>query len=215
MKPFVLWDLDGTLVDSGTDIVNAANASRVALGFEALPHDTVRSFVGEGAAKLIEYTLGAEAVERHAEAYATFIRLYSENLVTHTRPYEGIDAIVRALSRRQSVTTNKPGAMARRMISHFQWDTHFHSVIGADDVPQKKPAPDMIHRALELAGVSPRDAVLVGDTTIDIGAAKAAGIDMIAVGWGLRPQEDLSAAPHRVHTASELASALGLVLSLN
>lgn len=210
MNRFVLWDLDGTLVDSGTDIVNAANAARVALGFQALPHDTVRSFVGEGAAKLIEYTLGAEAAERHAEAYATFLRLYAADLVTHTRPYEGIDAIVRALSRRQSVTTNKPGEMARRMIAHFEWEAHFHSVLGADDVPNKKPAPDMIHRALELAGVSPRDAVLVGDTTIDIGAARAAGIDVIAVEWGLRPGEDLSAATRCVKTTEELAAALGL-----
>lgn len=210
MKRFVLWDLDGTLVDSGTDIVNAANATRVALGFPALPHDTVRSFVGEGALKLIEYTLGADAAKRHQEGYETFLRLYSENLVTYTKPYDGIDDIVRALSKRQSVTTNKPGAMARRMVSHFQWDEHFHSVLGADDVPNRKPAPDMLLRALELAGVSPDDAVLVGDTTIDIGAAKAAGIEVVAVGWGLRPEEDLSGATRRVNTSAELAAALGL-----
>lgn len=211
MKRFVLWDLDGTLVDSGTDIVNAANAARESLGMPPLPFDTVRGFVGEGAAKLMRLTVGEDApAELHARALETFLTHYRERLVPHTLPYPGIDALVRKLAGRQSVTTNKPGDMARRIVQHFDWMPLFVSVLGADDVPHRKPAPDMIHQALKRAGARRANAILVGDTVIDIEAAEAAGIDMVAVRWGLRPNEDLSRAPRVVETAEELAQLLGV-----
>lgn len=207
MKRFVLWDLDGTLVDSGADIVWSANETRRSMGFEPLPEATVRSFIGEGSPKLMASMMGPD--ERlHAPALARFLEIYSEHLTDRTRPYNGIDELVRQLAGRQAIVTNKPGDFARRLVTHLGWTRLFDSVIGADDVANKKPAADMVEKALANAGVAKSDAVLVGDTTIDIATAKAAGVDMICVSWGLRPSEDLSGAPKRVDTVDELAAAL-------
>lgn len=209
MAGYVLWDLDGTLVDSGRDIARAANEARRSLGFDPLPYDVVRSYVGEGSQKLMQRVMG-EDTRLHAPGLARFLEYYGDHLADETRAYDGIDDIVRSLSGRQSITTNKPGGLARRLVSMMGWDGLFGAVLGGDDVEHKKPAADMVLRALELAGVHPTDAVLVGDTWIDIETARAAGIEVLTVTWGLRPASELDGAPNLVSTPAQLARALGL-----
>lgn len=207
--PFVIWDLDGTLVDSGTDIANAANAARADIGLPPIPDETVRSYVGEGAARLMDRVVGEQAAPevRRAALDRFFIR-YDEKLCVHTKAYPGIDSLVHRLRGEQAIATNKPGALARRLVDLLGWQGCFRTVVGGGEVPSRKPAPDAVFRALELSGVALKDAVFVGDTSIDIKTAGAAGIRFVCVSWGLRPREELAAAAVIVDTAAELERAI-------
>jgi phosphoglycolate phosphatase len=204
---FVLWDLDGTLVDSSADITAAANAARAGLGLEPLSERTVRGYVGEGAVRLMEQVL-ADAPATLERGLSLFFDYYERHPVVHTRAYPGIDPLVRSLSGRQGIATNKPGHLSRAVVEHLGWSAHFAAHVGAGDVPRRKPAPDALRRALELAGVAPERAVFVGDSPIDVEAAAAAGLACIAVSWGLRPRHELTGASVVVDTPMELEEAL-------
>lgn len=210
MQRFVVWDLDGTLLDSGDDIAFAANEARVSLGMEALPPHVVRSFVGEGAARLMQRVIGEDREPAlHKAGLDAFLAVYGQHLWRTTRPYPGLDALVHRLEGRQAIATNKPGALARRLVTHAGWDGCFRATVGGGDVERRKPAPDAVFHALELSGVALSDAIFVGDSPIDIETARNAGIDFVCVSWGLRPREELVSAPRLVDTAEELARVLG------
>lgn len=207
--PFVIWDLDGTLIDSGADIANAANTARADLGFPPLAESVVRSYVGEGAARLMQRVMGEhESPELHKSGLERFLVRYDEKLRVHTNPYPGIEALVRKLEGDQAIATNKPGHLTRKLLGLLDWTGLFRTVVGGGEVPNRKPAPDAIHRVLELASVRLEDAIFVGDTPIDINTAKAAGIRFVCVSWGLRPREELSEAELIVDTAEELERAI-------
>jgi phosphoglycolate phosphatase len=203
--PFIIWDLDGTLVDSGADIANAANAARADLDREPLPAHVVRSYVGEGAARLMQRVMGEhESAEVHRAGLDRFLIRYAEKLRVHTNPYPGIEGLVQRLTGNQAIATNKPGHLTRALLGLLGWSNHFRTVVAGGEVPNRKPAPDAIHRVLELANVRMEDALFIGDTPIDINTAKAAGIRFVCVSWGLRPREELAGAELIVDTAEEL-----------
>ena len=207
--PFVLWDLDGTLVDSGADIAHAANAACADLGLPPFPEAVVRSHIGEGARVLLDRLLGEDAAPADRDrALALFMGHYERSAAVHTRPYPGIDRLVRALAGRQGIATNKPGPLSRRVVEAMGWSALFRSHVGAGDVERRKPAPDAVLRALELAEVDRSACVFVGDSPIDIATAQAAGVAFVAVSWGMRPRHELLAAPVIVDTAEELEQAL-------
>lgn len=209
MSRFVLWDLDGTLIDSGTDIALAANAARVAMGLEPLAESTIRGFIGEGAKRLMEQVIGeAHDAAFQAQALEHFFDAYGKSGFPNTRPYEGIDRLVRALGGRQGIATNKPSAFSRDLVAQLGWDGLFVSLVGAGDVPNRKPAPDAVFEALRRAGVRVDEAVFVGDSPIDLHTSRAAGIDFIAVSWGLRPRHELLEARVIVDSVDELEEAL-------
>lgn len=208
-RRFVLWDLDGTLVDSGADIARAANAACVDLGRDPITEARVRSLIGEGARALLDKLLGEDAPESlRAQALARFFEHYERDLVVATAPYPGIDALVRSLAGRQGIATNKPGAMSRRIVEAMGWSDLFVSHVGVGDVPNRKPAPDSVLRALELAGVDRTQCVFVGDSPIDLATSRAAGVDFIAVSWGMRPRHELIEATCIVDSVAELEEAL-------
>ncbi len=206
---FVVWDLDGTLVDSGADIVASANAARVQLGMPPLADAAVRELIGEGAKQLMDRTVGVDAPEElRRRGLELFYEHYGEHLLDRTRPYAGVDALVRAHAGRQAIATNKPSPFAHRMVEGLGWHRFFRAIVGRDDVPHRKPAPDAVLRALEIARVDLPNAVFVGDSPIDLATARAAGIDFIAVTWGLRPRQELADAPAVVDSVAELEAAL-------
>jgi 2-phosphoglycolate phosphatase len=204
---FVLWDLDGTLVDSSADITAAANAARAGLDLAPLPERVVRGFVGEGAARLMEQVLG-DAPAAFERGLALFYAHYERHPVVHTRPFPGLEPLVRALAGRQGIATNKPGHISRAVVERLGWSGLFAAHVGAGDVPRRKPAPDALWMALEVAGVAPGRAVFVGDSPIDVEAAAAAGLPCIAVSWGLRPRHELTGAKAVVDSPAELEEAL-------
>lgn len=196
----VIFDLDGTLIDSAPDIHATANAVLAAEQLGALDLPTVRSFIGRGVPHLVGQLLQAHGIvdeRRHGRMVAAFGRLY-DDAVGLTRPYPGVPAALAALQadgHRLGVCTNKPVSPARSILRHLGLLDHFAAIIGGDSCPQRKPDPAPLRLALAACGQGP--AVYVGDSEIDAECAAAAGLPLVLFTGGYRrtPVEDL---PHRV-----------------
>ncbi len=202
----VIFDLDGTLVDSRLDLANAVNRVLEDFGRPSLPVEEIATFVGNGVVRLLERALADPALVDAARPL--FERHYSDALLVHTRPYPGIDRLVRGLGAegKLAVATNKPGPSARAIVSGLRWSQAIPSVVGGGDVVRLKPAPDMVERLLENTGCSRGEAVMVGDMEVDLEVARAAALPFIGVSWGLAGRERLQAAGARqiVDSADEL-----------
>lgn len=213
----VLWDLDGTLVDSLGDIAAALNHALVAVGQPALSEDLVRACVGEGARHLVEQALPAEARMPATidEALGLYRSRYRANLVVRTRAYPGIEALAHSLRGRgvpMGVVTNKPHAPACEIVERIFGTGLFGVVIGEEEGRARKPDPAPVRLAAESLGVSLDEAVLVGDSAIDLETARRAGIRGIGVAWGIRGRTELETieGAEIVDDAAALARALGL-----
>ena len=211
MKPeVVIFDLDGTLVDSRLDLAAAVNLVLSDLGFEALPPERIVTFIGHGVERLLERALGGSALVD--EARMLFDHHYGRALLDQTRPYAGIDELVRDLgaTRALAVATNKPGRWARAIVAGLGWDEAIPHVVGGADVARLKPAPDMVELTLEDSGCPRARAVVVGDMEVDVELARATGLPCVGVSWGLAGRERLQAAGARwiVDSASELRALL-------
>jgi phosphoglycolate phosphatase len=184
----IVFDLDGTLVDSSRDLAAAVNVTldRVAPGTAPLPLDEVRSFIGEGAGRLIARSLARAGLVLAPEAVLpVFLDCYGQRLLDTTRPYPGIVEALDALRPRTlAVLTNKPGAMSRSILDGLALSARFLRVYGGGDFPTRKPDPQGLRRLLEDAAVEPQEAVLVGDSAIDVLTARAAGVRSVGVAWG-------------------------------
>lgn len=190
MIRLVVFDLDGTLIDSIGDIAAAANESLVeAYGESArLTQERVRAFVGSGARRLIERCV--EAVEGPADdvgrVFDRFMLAYASRLTATTRLYPGMEEALDRLgaSAQLAVLTNKPGTMSRAIVRELGLESRFCSVIGGDDLASKKPDPEGLRRIAAEAGVRPEQSALVGDSAIDIRTARHAGALSVGVLWG-------------------------------
>jgi phosphoglycolate phosphatase len=187
----VVFDLDGTLVDSARDLAAAVNATlqRLAPGAAPVPLLTVRTFIGDGAGVLVARTLAAAGMGLSIEAaLPVFLDCYSSRLLDTTTLYPGVAEALDALrDRTLAVLTNKPGEMSRRILAGLGVAGRFAWICGGGDVPAKKPDPGGLRLLLERAGVVPDEAVLVGDSAIDVRTGRAAGVRTVGVTYGLDP----------------------------
>jgi phosphoglycolate phosphatase len=192
----VVFDLDGTLVDSSHDLATALNRMLAWAGAAPLEHPVVRSFVGEGARRLIEKAMAARRLTQGLdELLAVFLAAYREVLLERTVLYPGIADLLRLLPpRRLAVLTNKPGDMSRAILSGLGVAHCFDWIWGAGDVPGRKPDPAGLQRLLAAAEVGPHEAAFVGDSAIDVRTARGAGVPAIGVTYGFHP-ESLDDAP--------------------
>ena len=192
LKPprFVVFDLDGTLVDSIGDIATSVNAALVERFGEAgsLPMRTVRGFVGGGARQLIERCLAAlgQPASDINLVFDRFMPIYRARLAETTLLYPGMrDALDAGSARaRMAVLTNKPGEFSRAIVSALGLEGRFIGVIGGDDLKTRKPDPEGLLKLCAEAGVLPSEAALVGDSAVDILTAKNAGALSVGVLWG-------------------------------
>ena len=207
----LVFDLDGTLVDSSRDLASATNAAlqRVAPGAPTIPLEVVIGFVGEGARLLVERALRHAGVDRPLdEVLPVFFECYGERLLDTTRPYDGVSAALDRVARhRLAVLTNKPGLFSRRILDGLGLSSRFARVWGAGDVPARKPDPAGLLLLLdELAG-RPETTWMIGDSAIDVRTARAAGVRSAGVIWGLDPEGVRAAAPDRLlQRPAEIAS---------
>lgn len=190
-----VFDLDGTLVDSQRDLANAANALVGELGGQPLPEATVATMVGEGAAVLVRRVLSAAQLDPVTpDALARFLELYDERLVEHTVPYEGIVAMLEALVTRLplAVLTNKPQRATDRLLDTLGLSRFFRLVIGGDTPHGRKPNPEGLLRICSDLHVPAVNAVLVGDSPIDLQTARNAGarVFLVSYGFGFRRAAD-------------------------
>ncbi|MGC6401738.1 phosphoglycolate phosphatase [Sphingomonas sp. FW199] len=195
------FDLDGTLVDSRTDIAIAVNAALAGIGRPALTLDAVTRMIGGGVTRLLEQALvatgGADGVDFPA-LRAVMLAHYGAHLSVHTRPYPGVEAVLTELAAgdtQLAVVTNKPEALAVALLDQLGLTRHFRVVIGGDTMGpgRAKPDPAPVLAMIDRLGGGP--AAFVGDSQFDVGAARAAGIPVIAVDFGFSsvPAADLGA----------------------
>jgi phosphoglycolate phosphatase len=192
----VVFDLDGTLIDSRPDLTTAVNRMRAGLGLPELPEDAVGAMIGDGARVLVERALadrpGALGAEGNSAALASFLAHYAAACTAATRPYEGVEELLEGVARRWplALLTNKPIAMTRVLLEHFGWGRRFRAVIGGDSLPFRKPDGRILAGLAAALGSAPAGTLLVGDSRIDAQTARAAGSPFVWVEWGYAPPRD-------------------------
>jgi phosphoglycolate phosphatase len=197
----VIFDLDGTLVDTGPDLTAALNHALGVLGRRAVDEESVKEMVGFGARKLLERGLEATGVltpELIEAGVQPFLDFYAANICVGSRPYAGIEAAMDELAAdgvRLAICTNKPQRLSEMLMEALGWTGRFAAILGADRVPQRKPDPAHVLSTIDAAGGDVRSCVFVGDSIVDVTAAKAAHVPVVAVSFGFpdRPAETLGA----------------------
>jgi phosphoglycolate phosphatase len=208
----IVFDLDGTLVDSRKDIADAANRLLRDCGAEPLPDDRIGRMVGDGAATLVARAFAASGVEAPPDALDRFLSIYDRGLLNHTRTYEGIPAVLEALAPRAAlaVLTNKPKAATRRVLEGLGLARFFDAdaVVAGDGPFPRKPDPAGLRHLAARAGISHDDTLLVGDSIIDWRTARHAssGICVARYGFGFEgfPVEELGPRDLMIDTPREL-----------
>jgi phosphoglycolate phosphatase len=184
----LLFDLDGTLVDSVPDLAAAANRLLAELDRAPLGESEIAGMVGDGVAKLVERVLAArQAATAQAPALRRFVALYEAKPTALTRPYPGVEAVLETLARdgaKLAVCTNKLAAATRAVLEGLGLARFFPVVLGGDSLPTRKPDPGPLRAALARLGAAPEDAVMVGDHRNDVLAARAAGTAAIFARYG-------------------------------
>lgn len=198
----ILFDLDGTLLETRRDIAVAANLALADRGVGPLPIDTITQYVGRGSRILVTRCLAACGVAAPGDAeidglLADFVRHYKDHILDTTVPYDGIVAMLDRLREAgiaMGVVTNKPYELARGAIEGLRWGGYFGVVLGGESLAVRKPDPAPLLHALNLLGAEANRAAMVGDMDIDIEAGRAASMRTAAVVWGFSRREDLEAA---------------------
>jgi phosphoglycolate phosphatase len=189
-RPFrlIVFDLDGTLVDSRRDIAEAANLVLASYGASPLDEDRIGRMVGDGAAMLIARAFAARGMTAPPDALDCFVKKYATCLLAHTRPYPGIPDVLAALSGRArlAVLTNKPLRPTREILAGLDLAGYFSddAVIGGDGPFDRKPDPAGLQYIQTKAQVTPADTLFVGDSPIDWQTAKAAGTPICLARYG-------------------------------
>lgn len=183
-----VFDLDGTLIDSRQDLADAANTMLAAYDAGPLPADVVVTMVGEGARLLVERVLRRAEVEADLdEALARFLAAYGQRLTVHTRPYDGVTALLDGLAAdgcRLSVLTNKPQAATDRILDALDLRRLLADVIGGDTPYGRKPAPEGLRALVDRAGIPADETLMVGDSWVDLATARNAGVDACLAAYG-------------------------------
>jgi phosphoglycolate phosphatase len=198
----LVFDLDGTLVDSSRDIAAAVNAAlaRVSPGTPAIPLRDILSFVGEGARLLVERSLRHAGLARSTDdVLAAYLECYRERLLDTTRLYPGVaEALAELGGTPLAVLTNKPGDMSRAILEGLGVASCFARVWGAGEVPARKPDPAGLLGLMAELGATARATWMIGDSATDVLAARAAGTRVAGVAWGFHPEGLRSAGPDRI-----------------
>lgn len=192
----VLFDLDGTLIDSCPDLQASINDVLAEADLAPLGLDRVRSLIGDGAALLVARAFEARHAPEPAGALRRFRERYEARCLDRTRPYDGIIPLLERLAadpdRRAAVITNKPTAFAERILVGLGMRGLVGPVVGPELSRARKPDPAHVLATLDALGARPRESVLVGDGPTDMAAGRAAGCATIAVLWGYRPRAELA-----------------------
>jgi len=207
----VIFDLDGTLVDSLGDIAAAMNRTLASAGFPTHPLDAYRDFVGDGVQKLAERALPAFAQGESASLVTAYQEDYAQHLVESSTPYPGIPTLLDALSARgipMMVLSNKPDLATQQLVEALLGRWHFRRVAGERPGIPRKPDPTAALSLAEEVDLSPKDVSFIGDTLVDIGCARAAGMRPLGVLWGFRAKEVAASGVTTVRRPEELISLL-------
>ena len=194
----LIFDLDGTLVDTKADLAAATNAMLAAMGLPKLSLAQVASLVGNGARVLVEKALGEANRPLLDQGVALFMHYYSAHLLDETRPYPGLDALLAEATTRGlclSVLTNKPETPSRAILSGLGLLSFFTDIVGGDTFPTKKPDPQGVTYLQRQTGINLSETLLIGDSRVDYETGVAAGVAMCGVTWGFGAYDFASLSP--------------------
>jgi phosphoglycolate phosphatase len=195
----LIFDLDGTLVDTKLDLAQAVNTTRSHMGMAPLENQRVYSYVGNGAPSLIRLALGNQASEAEVqEALEFFLEYYREHYLDYTTLYPGVKESLdrlRAAGKRMAVLTNKPVRISRLIVDGLGVHDHFFQVYGGNSFDFKKPHPIGVEALRKETGVSRDRTLMVGDSSVDVQTARNAGIPCCGVTYGFQPETLIDPAP--------------------
>ncbi len=187
----LVFDLDGTLVDTAPDLVRTLNHILETVGCPPRAHDEVRPFISYGARRMIVEGLKASGRQTSDaetnDLFESFLEFYGENVAVESRPYPGVEAVLELLAAagsRLAICTNKTERLTHLLLEELDLHRHFHAVAGRDTFPVCKPDPAHLKGAIELAGGALEGAIMIGDSATDIKTAKAAAVPSVAVSFG-------------------------------
>jgi len=210
----VIFDLDGTLIDSRLDLVHSVNAALRHIGRPGLPDDVIASYVGDGAPILIQRALGGETVDDAVvrQGLQFFLSYYREHKLDHTTVYGGVQESLEAIQhasngvpRKMAVLSNKPVGPSRAIVEALGLGPFFIQIYGGNSFATKKPDPEGARKLLEEVGVRPEEAVIVGDSHVDVETGRNAGLWTVGVSYGFAPHTLLNEPPDvLVETPHEL-----------
>ena len=185
----IMFDMDGTLIDSGLAITNTINYVRVNLGFEKLEKDYILEKVNDPAINSAEFFYGTK--EFTPQQTKLFEEYYNIHCLTDLAVYDGISKLIDDLSKdfTLAVATNANSDYAHKMLNHVGLGHHFKTILGYDSVKNPKPHPEMVYKILDIHNISSQNAQLIGDSHKDIMAATRAGVDSVLVNWGFSNHE--------------------------
>ncbi len=212
MYEAIIFDLDGTLLDTLEDLYLSVNAALLACGLPARKKEEVRAFVGNGIVKLMKRATGEVSPEVEGRALAAFKAHYAVHCEDNTKPYDGVMELLAACKERgikTAVVSNKADFAVQKLVKSFFGDL-ICTAVGENEEEgvRKKPAPDSLLAVMEKLRVSAEKVVYVGDAEVDIQTAENAGVDCISVSWGFKDREFLvrSGARRIVDTPREVLS---------
>jgi phosphoglycolate phosphatase len=197
----LIFDLDGTLIDSKRDLADSVNATRAHMGCPPLPDERVYSYVGNGAPVLIQRAFPGATHADLDRALRFFLDYYREHMLDATTLYPGVREALDRLHSAEvplAVLTNKPVRFSIRLLEGLGLDMHFFRVYGGNSFEEKKPHPLAIHLLVEESGADRARTVMVGDSAVDVRTARNAQVQACGVSWGFQPETFAEAPPDYV-----------------
>lgn len=197
----LIFDLDGTLIDSLPDLTDATNLIRGKHGLPQIGIPDVRKLVGQGARSLVERALPGVAEPEIEAALEDFLAYNLAHIADKTRPYPGVPETLKelaALGLPMVVLSNKNVALCREVLGQLGLADYFADVFGADSFPSRKPSPEPVLAVLKVFGIAAAQCVMVGDSVNDIAAGDGAGVWTVGCSYGYGDQSELAAASYRV-----------------
>jgi phosphoglycolate phosphatase len=205
----IIFDLDGTLVDTVQDITNALNYALKSYGIKSLSVSDTMKMVGEGVSRLVEKVLPAEKLHLKNDVIKKFLEYYSEHLTERSREYPHVrETLENLIGFKKAVISNKREDLSKRLLEKLGLSQYFDLIIGSDTAGEKKPSPIPILYVISKLGVGSEESIIVGDSNHDIEAGKKAGVKTVAVTYGYKPKELLTEADYLIDDLRELVPLL-------
>ena len=210
----ILFDLDGTIVDTSKDITNALNYALSPYGLDGISVEATIKIIGEGLTRLIEKVLGEERYHLKDAVSKRFLDYYSAHLVDNSQIYPDVKETLDMLSGyRKAVISNKRENLSVNLLKQLDLDRHFELIVGSDTTPERKPSAGPLLYVCSKLHISSREALMVGDSQYDIEAGHNAGTKTVAVTYGYQERSLLTAADYQIDSFRDLPRILDIASS--
>ena len=205
----IIFDLDGTLVETVQDITNALNYALISHGIKKLTVKETTELVGEGITRLVEKVLPAGKEHLKDDVMKKFLEYYSEHLIENSKEYPHVRETLEKLNHfKKAVISNKRETFSKRLLEELDLEKYFNLIIGSDTAGERKPSPVPVLYVISKLSVRPEESIVMGDSYYDIEAGKMAGTRTVAVTYGYQPKELLKKADYLIDDLRELVPLL-------